>query len=284
MDHFSEDAMELLQLPSFEGSSQPAETFYLRKYSATPLGLFDEVKGTGVTYLFSQLHGKTNSNHVTSVLDHGIKEKKKTGVNNRKLRVNLDNCSVNKCYMLIRYGIELIRLKIYDSVEFCFMVAGHTKFSPDRMFGWLSGVLKVVDIFELSDVATAVDAARLQYLRAHKREAPYSVKIVDSFNSEGLSTFFYDWKSYFMGSYTPFGFLNELHCLKVSLSSSGIELKAKEKTSDSSWKPIKFLNNSKVGKRKLKNLPMVPLKPAKVADLLKMAKFIPGGKLSYASP
>lgn len=109
--------MELLQLPSFGGSSQPAETFYLRKMSVTPAGVFDEVEQTGVTYLFSQLHGKTNSNHITSILDDAIDKKKKTGTNNRKLRVNWDNCSVNKCYLLARYGIELIRLGLYDSVE-----------------------------------------------------------------------------------------------------------------------------------------------------------------------
>ena len=32
------------------------------------------------------------------------------------------------------------------------MVAGHTHFSPDRVFGWLGGQLKGADIFDMEDV------------------------------------------------------------------------------------------------------------------------------------
>ncbi len=275
--------MELLQLPSFGGSSQPAETFYLRKMSVTPAGVFDEVEQTGVTYFFSQLHGKSNSNHITSILDDTIDKKKKTGSNNRKLRVNWDNCSVNKCYLLARYGIELIRLGLYDSVEFAFMVAGHTKFSPDRMFGWLSGVLKVVDIFEVADVVTAVDRARLLYKRAHKKECPYSVRLVDSFDKNGDSDFFSDWSAYFGKSFAPFGFLTKLHRLKFFKAGSTFELKVKDKTSDATWRQVKFFKSAQENKKKLLKLQMVPMKAAKIADLKKMAKFVPGGKLSYAA-
>ena len=283
VDHFSIDCMELLQLPSFGGSSQPAETFYLRKMSATPAGVFDEVEQTGVTYLYSQLHGKTNSNHIASILDDTIEKKKKSGVDNRKLRVNWDNCSVNKCYLLARFGIEQIRLGRYDSVEFDFMEAGHTKFSPDRMFGWLSGVLKVVDIFELSDAVSAVDRARLLYARAHKKECPYSLILVDSFDENGNSEFFYDWITYFGKSFKSFGFLTSLHRLKFFQSGLSNELKAKEHTSDKSWKAIKFYKPSKIINKNIYSLKKVPMKPAKVADIKKMTKFVPSGFLSYAT-
>jgi hypothetical protein len=281
VDHFSLDCMELIQLPHFGGSAQPAESFYLRKMSVTPFGVFDEAEQTGVVYLFSQRHGKTNSNHVASILDDVVNKKKKSGVNNRKLRVNFDNCSVNKCYLLCRFAVELIRSGRYDSVEFAFMVAGHTKFGPDRMFGWLSTVLKNVDIFEVTDIAMEVEKAQSIYLRERKVASPYSVTIIDGFDDKGQSKFFGDWKSYFGDSFRPFGFLSELHRLKFSKSATSIAIKAKEKSSDNTWKPVKFLKPVKKGKRILKKLKKVPMKKAKIADLKRMTKFIPGGFLSY---
>ncbi len=284
VDHFSIDCMELLQLPHFGGSSQPAESFYLRKMSVTPAGIYDEVEQTGVTYVYSQLLGKTNANHIASLLDDTVR-KKKEKVDNRKLRANFDNCSVNKCYLLIRYGVELIRLKKYDIVDFSFMVAGHTKFSPDRMFGWKSGILSSSDLFEVSDVKTVVDVARLRYSQEHKKNCPYSVELVDSLDANDLSTFFSDWKEYFSGSYSQFGFISSLHRLKLGQSVSNPVLKGKEKSSDPEWKVIKFFNSSteasKVNKEGPKRIPRVPLKKAKMDDLKKLTKYIPAGTLSY---
>lgn len=41
------------------------------------------------------------------------------------------------------------------------MIAGHTHFSPDRVFGWLKGQLKESDIFDMSDILTKLNNPRL---------------------------------------------------------------------------------------------------------------------------
>lgn len=60
-------------------------------------------------------------------------------------------------------------------------------------------------------------------------------------------------------------------------------LKAKEHTSDKSWKAIKFYKPSKIINNNIYSLKKVPMKPAKVADIKKMTKFVPSGFLSYAT-
>lgn len=40
----------------------------------------------------------------------------------------------------------------FDEVDIDFLIAGHTKFSPDRMFGWMSSVLRLEDYFSSEDM------------------------------------------------------------------------------------------------------------------------------------
>ena len=244
------------------------------------MGVFDEVSGTGRVYLFSQLHGKTNSNHVTSVLDNHI-SKYKTGKNQkRKIRVQLDNCSVNKCYVLIRYAADLVKSGRYDEVEVCFMVPGHTKFNPDRMFAWLSDLLRTIDVFEISDIVAAVDRACEIYRSQNGgREHPYSVENIDQFNLIGEFIHFSDWNSRFEDTFRRFGYLNESHRFEVKKDESKTVLRVQQ-YSESDPKITDFIKES-VPLKPLRRLSKVHLKPAKVQDLSKVLKFIPGGSLSY---
>jgi hypothetical protein len=52
----------------------------------------------------------------------------------------MDNCGVNKGYLMCAFAISLVTLGIFDQVHLDWLVAGHTKFTPDRMFGSLSWV------------------------------------------------------------------------------------------------------------------------------------------------
>lgn len=263
-------------------SPQPAETFYLRKMSVTPMGVFDEVDQTGVVYLFSQRHGKTNSNHVASILEKHIESLKMKGRNRRKLRLQLDNCSVNKCYMLIRYAAYLLNTGLYDEIEICFMVAGHTKFSPDRMFSWLTGILRDIDVFEVDDIVAASESARRVHLSQQGKELSYRIESLDSFTDDGYSEFFFDWNSYFDESFRRFGYLNDSHVFSLRWDSGEIALHVKE-FCDSEPIPTSFIKDHTLPEF-VYRLEKVPLKAAKVQDLRKMLKYIPSGRLSYVDP
>jgi hypothetical protein len=162
------------------------------------------------------------------------------------------------------------------------MVAGHTKFNPDRMFSWLTGILRDLDVFEVGDIVAAVDRARHAFQSQNGRELPYSVMSLDSFNQNGESEFFYNWNEYFEGSFRKFGYLNEGHVFNLHLELGEVTLNVKE-FCDFEPTPTSFVNNVQLPKS-IQRLKKVPLKEAKVKDLRKMLKYIPGNSLSYVGP
>ena len=46
----------------------------------------------------------------------------------------MDNGATNKNQFMIQYAKELVQHSYLDSINFCFLVAGHAKFDPDRLF------------------------------------------------------------------------------------------------------------------------------------------------------
>lgn len=59
------------------------------------------------------------------------------------------------------YFAFLVALGCYNEVTLHYMVAGHTHFSPDRVFGWLHGQLKNSDIFDMTDVLEKLNQTHL---------------------------------------------------------------------------------------------------------------------------
>lgn len=62
---------------------------------------------------------------------------------------------------LIGYFAFLIAHGCYKEVTLHYMIAGHTHFSPDRVFGWLRGQLKNSDIFDMEDVLKKLNQTHL---------------------------------------------------------------------------------------------------------------------------
>jgi hypothetical protein len=146
------DAMELFQLPFFGRSAQAQELYYKRKMSMTPMGISDEGKEQAWIYFYDQRSGKTNSNHVISLLDRHI-ETHNPGF--RKLTINMDNCTVNKNFFMVTYCFMLVESDYFEEVQLHWMIAGHTKFSPDRAFAWLHNDTSNMDILEPEDIMIA---------------------------------------------------------------------------------------------------------------------------------
>ncbi len=269
--------MELVQLPFFGESQQPARVHFKRKFSVTPLGIFDEVEQTGVLYLYSQLLGKPNTNHIISILEIAINQKRKhQRRRNRVLRLNFDNCAVQKCYLMIAYACYLVKKGIYDVVEVHFRIAGHTKFSPDRMFAYFSELFKKLDLFEVEDL---VDAWMAEFV-VSQGNSSYSVVSLDEI-VDGKSTYFSDYKEYFKDHFKAFNTLNACHLFQVSLLNGKVAVATKEFSTDPDWQEVPFWNETINLKEGLQKLPLVPLNEAKLKDLRDCLSLIPAGKLSY---
>jgi hypothetical protein len=70
---------------------------------------------------------------VISLVDHYFKTH---GLGEKCLIIHADNCSgQNKNNAMIQYLTWRVINGFHDQIKYCFMVAGHTKFSPDEFFG-----------------------------------------------------------------------------------------------------------------------------------------------------
>jgi hypothetical protein len=59
----------------------------------------------------------------------------------------MDNGPTNRNQYMIQYATELVQSDKYDTVEICYLVAGHAKFDPDRLFALIANAFNVSDVF-----------------------------------------------------------------------------------------------------------------------------------------
>ena len=87
-------------------------------------------------YLLSELIGRKNTDHTISYLLHYLKSTGKVPEWVRRVHLFLDNAgSTNKNQFLMGAILEMTERGIFDYFRASFMVAGHTKVSPDSCFG-----------------------------------------------------------------------------------------------------------------------------------------------------
>jgi len=76
----------------------------------------------------------------------------KYGQNEKAVYLHADNCTAqNKNNATIQYLMWRVMTSKNESIELSFMLAGHTKFSPDRLFGLFK------ESFQRSSVSTLTD-------------------------------------------------------------------------------------------------------------------------------
>ena len=70
----------------------------------------------------------------------------------------MDNATyTNKNCYLFAWAMEQVKRDLVGSIHFCFLVAGHTKFAPDRLFASCTKSYNgsdIINIVELKDVYT----------------------------------------------------------------------------------------------------------------------------------
>ncbi len=68
----------------------------------------------------------------------------------------MDNGPTNKNQFMIQYGTELVQHNHFDTVKFCFLVAGHAKFDPDRLFSIIAHAYNHNDVFITDQLVTLI--------------------------------------------------------------------------------------------------------------------------------
>ena len=149
---FSADYQMNKLMPYWGQSPQPGSTYYLQKFSYDVLGLVDHREENGHVYLFSELIGPKNTDHTFSYLMHYIKCVDKVPSWIKRVQIFLNNAgSTNKNQYLMASVYECVQQGILNYFRVSFMIAGHTKFAPDRLFALCAKSFYASDIFSEAD-------------------------------------------------------------------------------------------------------------------------------------
>ena len=71
----------------------------------------------------------------------------------QRLAIFLENAtSTNKNRFLFAWAMELVSSGMISHVHISFMIAGHTKFAPDRLFATIGSAYKVADVFTINEL------------------------------------------------------------------------------------------------------------------------------------
>ena len=140
-------------VPYWGLSAQPGSTYYLQKLSHDVFGIVNHGSGLSTVYLFDEQAGPKNTDHTVSYLTDYISKLPEWS---RRVHLFLDNtCSTNKNYYLMSWAHEMVQQDRLSFFRVSFLLAGHTKFSPDLLFSKVAKSYNRSDVFntdELKDV------------------------------------------------------------------------------------------------------------------------------------
>jgi hypothetical protein len=133
------DYCQNMALPHF-GGEQPGETYYYSPLGVYCFGVVDPTIDKLFAHLYTEGQGQKGGNNVASLI---MKTLKHINILNedeagRELSIVMDNCGgQNKNRMVLRLALYLVEAGYFETVNFIFLVRGHTKNACDRMFNTL---------------------------------------------------------------------------------------------------------------------------------------------------
>ena len=204
----SADYMMSKNLPFWGESPQPATTYYQMKLVCDLFGIVDHSKkASNHTYICDELvAGPKNTDHTISFLNHFIATKLDGWVKN--ITFCLDNAKICKCKYLLAWADQVVNQGRFKSIRFFYLVVGHTKFEPDRLFSSIARTFYARDVFCIE----MLQAIAVLYSSCH------------IFTSEQI----FQWRSALGEKYTALTGINSLHDFITVKDSSAITLKVRD--------------------------------------------------------
>ena len=120
----------MLKLVPYWGlSPQPGSTYYLQKLSHDILGIVSQATDVSAIYLFDETVGPKNTDHTVSYITETLPDWI------HRVHLFLDKtCSINKNFYAMAWACEMVQQGRIDFIRISFLIAGHTKFTPDLPF------------------------------------------------------------------------------------------------------------------------------------------------------
>ncbi len=156
MAHYSWDFAQQLHYP-FE-DQQVGPIFFKTPRRAQLFGVCNEGISCQRNYLIDEGHfpGK-NANTVISLLDHFFAN---YGLGEKWVHLTADNCAgQNKNNALLQYLVYRVLTGLHDKTTLSFLIAGHTKFSPDGYFGLVKRHYRRSQVYTYEHLADIVEGS-----------------------------------------------------------------------------------------------------------------------------
>ena len=150
----SADFQQSKLIPHWGRTEQPGTTYYLQKVSHNIFGIVDHrSEDYNYTWIFDETIGPKNTDHTIAFLSQYLEKVTFEFPWIRRACIFLDNAgNTNKNRYLFSWAMELVEMHTLDHCCFCFLVAGHTKFAPDRLFALTGNAYNRADIFTAEEL------------------------------------------------------------------------------------------------------------------------------------
>ena len=145
-------------IPFWGSSAQPGMTYYQHKVSHDLFGIVDHRDDSNYVSVFDERVGPKNTDHTVSLLSYYLFHSGLVPEWVKCVCIFLDNAtSTNKNRYRIGWAIELVQQSRLDHVRLPFMVVGHTKFAPDRLFSRISNSYNSSDVFNIGEIVAIAE-------------------------------------------------------------------------------------------------------------------------------
>ena len=154
MVHYSFDFAQQVHYPS--NPLQPGPIYFLTPRKAAIFGVCCEAIPRQVNFIIDEASdtGK-GANTVVSLLDYYFSHH---GLGEATASLHADNCcSQNKKNTMVQYLMWRVLTGLHHTIQLHFMIAGHTKFSPDACCGLIKRKFHKTAVSSLDDLAHVVE-------------------------------------------------------------------------------------------------------------------------------
>ncbi|PKK55738.1 hypothetical protein RhiirC2_801631 [Rhizophagus irregularis] len=151
-NHISWDFAEAVNL-SHSSQQEVINLYYLDPFFSSHRGKYLFLEFAKKLFLNSENVGK-GADAVISLVHHYFEN---FGLGEKNVIIHADNCSgQNKNNAMIQYLVWRVISGLHNRIKYCFIVAGHTKFSPDGFFGLIKLKLRKSEVQNLSDLVHVI--------------------------------------------------------------------------------------------------------------------------------
>ena len=163
---FSFDYAQQVQYPS--NPDQPGAIFFKVPRKCELFGICNEAINRQTTYAIDEaVDRRKGANNVISYLHHYLEN---YGLGEKILFLQADNCcGQNKNNAMMQYLHWRVDQNLHTKISINFMIAGHTKFGPNRCFGLIkqmvSSIFDVANIINDSSAGTNIAQLFINYYR-----------------------------------------------------------------------------------------------------------------------